>query len=256
MRPSEFWRYPPIQGGCTESASGLSWEPMKETARPVLGVLMLKTAFPRPPGDVGNPATWPEGTLYKVVEPASVGSVVKSGPLPLALLVAFVEGGLSLVEQGATVITTSCGFLVSAQEALQEALPVPVVTSSLLQIPKVHEDLPAGRQVGVITYDAQRLSAGHLAAAGAPADTPVVGLPEDGELYRTIAEDRPTLNEAAAEAEVLAAGRALKNRAPGLGAVVLECTNLPPYRAALAADLGLPVHDLVTLLERRFGVTH
>jgi hypothetical protein len=32
---------------------------------------------------------------------------------------------------------------------------------------------------------------------------------------------------------------------------VLECTNLPPYRAALARALGLPVHDLVTMLRPR-----
>lgn len=224
---------------------------MTNSPRPTLGVLMLKTAFPRPPGDVGNPATWPCRTLYKVVEPASVAAVVKSGPLPLPLVVAFIEAGLALAEAGATLITTSCGFLVSAQAALQEALPVPVVTSSLLQIAEVQAGLPAGRRVGVITYDAERLDPGHLADAGAPPDTPVTGLPRDGELYRVIAEDRAALDAAAAEAEVLAAGRALQAACPELGAVVLECTNLPPYRAALATALGLPVHDLVTLLAPR-----
>ncbi|GAB4354728.1 MAG: aspartate/glutamate racemase family protein [Kiloniellaceae bacterium] len=214
---------------------------------------MLKTAFPRPLGDVGNPATWPCRTLYKVVEPASVAAVVKSGPLPLPLVVAFIDAGLALAAEGATLITTSCGFLVAAQAALQEALPVPVVTSSLLQVAAVQAALPAGRRVGVITYDAERLGPDHLAAAGAPPDTPVVGLPRDGALYRMIAEDRAALDPAAAEAEVLAAGRALAAACPALGAVVLECTNLPPYRAALSEALGLPVHDLVTLLAPRLG---
>jgi Asp/Glu/hydantoin racemase len=218
---------------------------------PLLGVLMLKTGFPRPLGDVGNPATWPCATLYKVVEPASVAAVVTAGPLPDALVAAFIEAGQALVAAGATLITTSCGFLVAAQAALQAALPVPVVTSSLLQIPAVQESLPLGKRVGVLTFDARRLTAAHLAAAGAPADTPLAGLEEGGELHRVISRDLAVLDGKAARADALAAGRSLVAAHPEVGALVLECTNLPPYRAALAESLGLPVYDLVTLLGAR-----
>ncbi|MGF1629692.1 MAG: aspartate/glutamate racemase family protein [Kiloniellaceae bacterium] len=227
--------------------------PYRPTATPTLGILMLKTAFPRPRGDVGNPATWSVPTRYRVVETAIVASVVKSGPLPLPLLMAFIEAGWALVEEGATLITTSCGFLVTAQKALAEALPVPVVTSSLLQIPEVQAGLPAGRRVGIVTFDALRLGPAHLAAAGAPADTPVIGLEGGSELHRVISGDLPRLDARAAEADLLAAGATLKARCPGLGAVVLECTNLPPYRAALARHLRLPVHDLVTLVEAQLA---
>src|SRR3546814_11108296 len=87
---------------------------------------MLKTAFPRLPGDVGHPDTWSVPTRYRVVETAAVASVVKSGPLPLNLLMAFIDAAWTLVEEGATLVTTSCGFLVTAQQALADALPVPV----------------------------------------------------------------------------------------------------------------------------------
>jgi hypothetical protein len=222
-------------------------------APPTLGVLMLKTGFPRPPGDVGNPATWPWASRYKVVEPADVAAVVRAGPLPEALVDAFTAAGRELAAEGATLITTSCGFMVTAQQALQDALPVPVVTSSLLQIPALQSDLPSGKRVGVITFDARRLSPAHLAAAGAPADTPVAGLEDGGELHRVITRDLAVLDQAAAESDVLAAGRALQAAHPELGAVVLECTNLPPYRAALSRALGLPVYDLVTLVEARLA---
>src|SRR3546814_11949297 len=65
--------------------------PYRPTGTPTLGVLMLKTGFPRLPGDVGHPATWSCPTRYRVVEAATVASVVKSGPLPLPLLMAFIE---------------------------------------------------------------------------------------------------------------------------------------------------------------------
>jgi Asp/Glu/hydantoin racemase len=225
----------------------------KPTSTPTLGVLMLRTGFPRLPGDVGHPQTWAVPTRYRVVEAADVASVVKSGPLPLNLLMAFIDAAWSLVEDGATLITTSCGFLVTAQKALGEALPVPVVTSSLLQIPQVQAGLPDGRRVGILTFDARRLSEAQLAAAGAPPDTPLVGLEDGAELHRVITQDLKRLDPAAAEADVLAAGAALKEANPDLGAVVLECTNLSPYRAALAATLDLPVYDLVSLVEARLG---
>jgi Asp/Glu/hydantoin racemase len=34
---------------------------------------------------------------------------------------------------------------------------------------------------------------------------------------------------------------------PDVGAIVLECANMPPYAAALRARAGLPVYDLVDL---------
>ncbi len=226
---------------------------MRADGQPALGILMLRTSFPRPPGDVGNPATWPGPSLYKVVQPADVAAVVRAGPLPDGLVEAFVAAGRELAAEGADLVTTSCGFLVTAQQALADALPVPVVTSSLLQIPDIEADLPRGRRVGVITIDARRLSPAHLAAAGAPADTPLAGLEEGGELHRVITQDLAVLDPAAAESDVLAAGRALQAAHPDLGAVVLECTNLPPYREALSRALGLPVYDLVTLVEARLA---
>src|SRR3546814_9611782 len=68
-------------------------------ATPILGVLMLKTAFPRLPGDVGHPDTWSVPTRYRVVETATVASVVKSGPMPLNLLMAFIDAAWTLVER-------------------------------------------------------------------------------------------------------------------------------------------------------------
>jgi len=33
-----------------------------------------------------------------------------------------------------------------------------------------------------------------------------------------------------------------------VGAIVLECTNMPPYAAALRAEVDLPVYDIYSMI--------
>lgn len=227
--------------------------PMHASTAPLLGILMLNTRFPRPPGDIGNPETWPFPVRYEVVEPATVGRVVTADPPVDLLLAPFVAAGERLVAAGARAITTSCGFLALFQGELTQALPVPVMTSSLIQVPMVQASLPRGKRVGVITIDAGRLSPAHLASAGIPPDTPVAGVEHGDELHRIIMADLDELDATAAEADVFAAGDALVAEAPDVGALVLECTNMAPYACSLSARLGLPVYDIVSLITWLYG---
>ena len=184
-------------------------------SEPVVGILMLKTAFPRSPGDIGNPDTWPFPVRYAVVEPATVARVVNPDP-PMDLLEEpFVAAGERLVAAGCAALTTSCGFLSVFQASLAARLGVPVVTSSLMQVPMVQAGLAPGRRVGVISIDAGALTPRHLAAAGVPEDVPLVGTETGAELTRVIAGDLDTLDTAAAEADVLAAGDVLRALARG-----------------------------------------
>jgi hypothetical protein len=208
-----------------------------------LGILMLDTRFPRLPGDVGHPASWSMPVCARVVPGASPLRVVRDGDP--ALLQPFVDAARALVDEGARALTTSCGFLVRWQAELQAALPVPVWTSSLLL-------LPALRRPGVITVDASRLGAAELRAAGADAQTPLEGLAEGGHLQTTLLRDLPTLDAARAEAETVEAALRLVRRHPEVESLVLECTNLPPYAAAVQRASGRPVHHLMTLVHERY----
>ncbi|MFN8925550.1 MAG: aspartate/glutamate racemase family protein [Rhodospirillales bacterium] len=213
---------------------------------PVLGILMLETRFPRPPGDVGNPATWPFPVRMATVPSATADRIVRAGTPDPALLDPFVAVAHGLIAAGAGCLTTSCGFLAPYQAALTARLPVPVLTSALMQVPWVAATLPAGRRVGVVTVDAGRLGPAHLAAAGAPADTPVAGVEGGRELHRVLLGDGTALDTAAAAEDMRDAVARLLDRHPDVGAVVLECTNMPPYAPMLRRTFGLPVHDVVT----------
>lgn len=209
-----------------------------------LGILMLDTRFPRIVGDVGNAASYDFPVIFRRMEGIGSADAVAAHPDRRRVLAALKANAEALATAGAIGLGTSCGFLALYQEDLAAVSPVPVATSALLHIAKLPE-----RRVGVITASARNLTPAHFEAVGAAGDTPVVGMPEDGSFAGTFLCNGLTLDRAAVEREVVAAGRDLLERHPDVDTVVLECTNLPPYRPALEQALGLPVLDVLDLLK-------
>jgi hypothetical protein len=224
-----------------------------------VGILMLETRFPRIPGDMGNAETWPFPVLYKVVPGASPRRVVCERAE--GLLDRFLAAAKELVHLGADGITTTCGFLSLYQRAIAAHVGVPVAASSLMQIPLIERTLPPGQRIGVLTVSAASLTADHLGAAGADPATPVVGTDDGTEFSRVMLNDEERLDVAAAERDILAAGDMLVASHDGIGAVLLECTNMVPYARALSLRLRLPVFSIYTfvtwfqsgLVPREFG---
>jgi hypothetical protein len=211
-----------------------------------LGVLMLDTRFTRFVGDIGNPNSYDAPVLFEVVRGATVDKIVPAKAPPL--IEDFVAAGNRLIERGATAITTGCGFLVLNQAELSRRLAVPVATSALLLIPSLLKLLPAGKRLGVLTFSGRDLTPAHFAAAGAPPETPVEGVAQDGVFQRAIYERPCDDSIAARESEVVAAARRLIARHADIDALLFECTNFPPHRAAVEAATGLPVYDVFTLI--------
>jgi hypothetical protein len=212
-----------------------------------LGILMLEAKFPRIPGDMGNATTWPFPVLYRVVKGASPEKVVLNAAA--GLLQDFLDAAADLVAQGAEAITTNCGFLALFQKELAAHVRVPVATSSLMQVPWVQAMLPPGKWVGVVSVSAQSLTPRHLAAAGVPPDTPIAGTEHGEEFFRVlILGEKQDLDVGLAARDILDAARRLVAEHPDVGAIVLECTNMPPYAHAIREALGMPVYDIYSLI--------
>ncbi len=207
----------------------------------VLGVLMLDTNFPRLAGDIGNPDSFDHPVIYRRLPGAVVSRIVTDKPLPDDLADLFINNARTLENAGATVISTSCGFLFPLQARLQAAVSVPVITSALCLLPVLREKAGVDTPIGILTFDAERLSPHHI-----PDDGPLVieGLAHTDHLFRVIADDLAELDQAQAGRNVADAIQRLKSRAPGLEAVILECTNLPPYRHKLMKNNGFSIYDI------------
>jgi hypothetical protein len=235
--------------GASVGAGGLAVGGRNLYGIPV-GILMLRSRFPRIVGDAGNAETWPFPVLYRIVERTSPEKIVRR--LDVAdMLPDFLEAARDLERAGVDLITTNCGFLVLMQQELRAQLQVPVLTSSLLQVPWIAATLPPSRTVGVLTIDRSSLTDAHLRAAGIPPDLPlpVRGLDEFGGYFtEQILGDHLELDVDRCREEHELAARTLVEENPEIGAIVLECTNMPPYADAIRRVTGLPVYDLTTLV--------
>ncbi|MEM1362879.1 MAG: aspartate/glutamate racemase family protein [Pseudomonadota bacterium] len=211
-----------------------------------LGILMLNTRFPRIPGDIGNAATWPFPVHYKLVPTATPDNVVRQDPSPL--LEAFIEAGQELVDLGCDGIATNCGFLVPFQDALVDALGVPVASSSLLQAPLIQRILPKDQRLGILTISSQTLNAAHLDAAGIDAGTPIEGTGAQSHFTTRILDDAAEIDFAQARVDNINAAQRLVSVHPQVGAILLECTNMVPFAADIRRATGRPVFSIYSYL--------
>lgn len=221
---------------------------------------MLDTKFERVLGDIGNPASFDFPVLYHKVEKANVRKIVSSGPID-DLLPQFVAAAQSLERSGAHGITTSCGFLSLAQQQLQDAVGVPLVTSSLFLVPHVYAELEQ-KPVVIVTANSAQLSHNHLRAAGiAPEWTVhVLGMESCPAFKKSILSDGDPdavkLDPEAIETELVEICQRYLAVHSDVAGFVFECTNLQPYANAVRQKCKRPIwgiDDVIAQLSPAFA---
>lgn len=211
-----------------------------------LGVIMLETHFPRLPGDIGNALTWDFPVLYKVIKGINAQSVIEDDPGPF--LERFIDVAKELEDSGVKVIATSCGFLSLFQDEIASVLRVPFISSALILIPIVSKMIGPTRKVGVITANSKALGEKHLKAAGVSEKNILkIGI-EDTDFGKALLYDRLEIDVDLARKEMISRAKILASDS-SIGAIVLECTNMPPFTEDVKLATGLPVFDIVSLIK-------
>jgi len=135
------------------------------------------------------------------------------------------------------------------QKELAAEAGVPVATSALMQVAWLQPLLPRRKRVGIVTVSGSTLTPAHLEGAGVPLDTPFVGTENGREFFRVLIKaEKDDMDVRLAERDILDAGERLVAQHPDVGAIVLECTNMPPYAAALQTAVNRPVYDIYSMI--------
>jgi Asp/Glu/hydantoin racemase len=230
----------------------------KAGTEPFIGILMLDTAFPRIAGDGGNPQSYPFPVRLRKIAGAGPLDIVRDGQPSGELIEAFVEAARQLEAEGAVGIVSTCGFLVSVQHRIASAVSVPVILSALSLYPAIFE-AHGQAPVGIITASARQFGNSVMHAAGI----------YHGRIHIAGMEDVPAFANAiltnqlsgkrhfdsdAIRNAVVAKVKEMQAQEPALGAILLECTNLPPYAEAIRRATGLPVYSILDAAQILWGL--
>lgn len=209
-----------------------------------VGVIMLNTHFPRLIGDIGNPESFDVPCEIIRLEAGKVDNIV-TNHIAHAQTNEILETAKRLEANGASVVTTSCGFLGTVQGQIREQLRIPFIATSLSLLPLLRIMYGNNAPIGVITFDSQKLKPQHFMGHYS-SDLKVVGIENGQELHRVIKQDETTLDHEKAQQDVLEAAKPLVEK--GVCCLLLECTNLSPYKQALRDTYNIAVYDLMDAL--------
>ncbi|QSQ08372.1 hypothetical protein H0A61_00694 [Koleobacter methoxysyntrophicus] len=211
-----------------------------------IGILMLDTRFPRAVGDIGNALSFPFPVKYKKIKFALPERVVKEADI--TLLEPFIEGARELEREGVKAITTSCGFLAMFQNQLAASVNIPVFTSSLIQVPFIFKIMGSRGKVGIITASKASLTQKHFESVGIKKIPIVVtGMDDMEEFSRVFLGNEEDLDFEKCEKEMEIKSLQLIKENPDVKSIVLECTNMSPFRKRIQKVTQRPVFDIITL---------
>jgi hypothetical protein len=223
------------------------------SAGEAIGILLLESSpVPFAPGDVNNATTYPFPVRYQKVDGFSVQKAIGKDP---AVYNNLLQAAQSLVQQGVKAITGGCGFMGIHQPKLSQVLDLPVFLSSLMQIPFISHLIGARRKIAVITANSINLTEDLLNAVGVLDRSNLVigGLEDQPNFYQFAIEESGYLDTDAVKDEVISITMRLLAKEPAISAILLECSLLPPYSAAVQEAANLPVFDYITMINFVFS---
>lgn len=218
-----------------------------------IGILMLEYRAPFVPGDVGNASTYGYPVLFKTVAGLSLDKALAGDPDQEEQVI---DAARELQRFGVRGISSDCGFLIAYQDAVRKALDVPVFLSSLLQVPLVAASVDG--PIGVVVASSGGVNERVLELAGVrdPSRIVVCGMEGQPHFTESILEQGGTLDSDRIEQETVDAVQHMVAANPAMGAIVLECSLLPPYSRAVQDATGLPVFDYITMIDYFQAGTH
>lgn len=217
--------------------------------QPPLGILMLEGKMSVEPGCMACLDTFPYPVLRKTVRGSKTPLSAEEAE---AMLPLYVDAARELADEGVAAITANCGLIALMQEELAAAVDVPVVTSALLMVPMLHRMMPS-RRIGILTFFTDAVGERNYRASGwSEREIPIalggVGESEAWNEFLRTKEITPELRTGL-ERDLLATVHRMVEEHEDIGAFVSECTMLPTSLQRVREELGLPVYDILTMLD-------
>ncbi len=212
-----------------------------------VGILHIDDVYyPLLPGNVVNASTYEFPVKMKAVPDLDIPGLL-SGDTSLGEPI--VKAAQELQNEGIRAVSGACGFFGFFQKQVAQALDIPVALSSLVQASWIKTILKPGQKIGVLTADQSSINEQLLQSCYI--DDPDLLVIKDlrhGPQFSAILEGRGYFDNGEVKREVVAAAIELVNHNKDIGAILFECSDMPPYASYVQRAVGLPVFDFITLI--------
>lgn len=222
---------------------------LQKKQNPTLGIVRLDYNYPPAAGDIDCPASYGYDVIYRCV-PGLTFEMAQAGKMTMEVLKEFKLAVKWLESQGAVGITGDCGFMMAFQPIARDVANVPVFMSSMVQCPMVSLAYDKFDKVMIVTANDKTLKPQKetlMSHCGFNVDDDrfiIIGA-ENVPGFDAVANGDKVDVEFVTPGMVKLVKETLKKN-PTIRAIVLECTELPPYADALRAATSLPVWDAIT----------
>lgn len=235
------WQRPLVS---SQDLAGTFSVPAHYTSGQAIGIIAVDLVYPKLPGNVVNATTFDFPVLYKKVEFDI--ELLFEGASELEGIV--IEAARELEAEGVRAIVGACGYFAHFQEQVSRAVNVPVFLSSLCQLPIIKLGLKEDQKVAVFAASAGNLDEKILSGVGASLHDVVIQDVGSMESFAAIRFGKTELDNAQLTKDLAACAKELIEGRNDIGAILLECSDLPPYAYAIQGSTGLPVFDFITLI--------
>lgn len=213
-----------------------------------VGIVYIENInYPILPGNVVNATTYPFPVRMKAVRNLTNDRLFNNDP---AIVEDILAAARSLVENdGCRAICSACGFFGNYQQQVRAALDVPVAMSSLVQIPFIRSLLRPDQKIGILTANKGSMTDALLQSCGVGDSSGLVV--QDAlaaEEFATVVNMRGYFDNTIARREIVDLAMELVREHEDIGAILLECSDMPPYAADIQAATQRPVFDFITLI--------
>ncbi|MFD1606984.1 aspartate/glutamate racemase family protein [Oceanobacillus luteolus] len=212
-----------------------------------VGILYIDNCwYPVIPGNVANLSTYNFPVRLKRVQNTETMKILNGDS---EMLEHVIKAARELEEEGARAISSACGFFGNYQKEVAEAVNIPVYLSSVIQIPWILTGLKSNEKVGILTAYDKGMTSNLFDSCGINDSSRCVtydmsAYPE----FSVIIENKGTFDNEVVKKEAIDAATKLVDTNPEIGAILLECSDLPPYASDIQRAVGLPVFDFITLI--------
>ena len=216
-----------------------------------VGIIQIPARIPMLPGDVGNATTFDFPVLYENLGDVDPFWVLAAEPHP-EILKRTIIASRRLEMQGVRSIIGNCGFFANYQPEVSKAITVPFFNGSLMQVPMALTAVGANKKVGVLTANAELLIPSPALKNSGVSDEDmsrvvIVGN-ENGVEMNKVTGETGRFSPEALEKELVDLAVKMVTDHPDVSVIILECTEFPPYAAAIQRAVRRSVWDFTTMI--------